>query len=80
MFTQVFTNSQANELIQAIKELGFNTGSRGNVPGTTEAMAIALQGIETNTKDISNALDDLDVTLTRIMGSLQTIQYNQSNK
>ena len=80
MFTQVFTNSQANELIQAIKELGFNTGSRGNVPGTTEAMAIALQGIETNTKDISNALDDLDVTLTRIMGSLQTIQHNQSNK
>jgi hypothetical protein len=43
-------------------------------------MAIALQGIETNTKDIANALDDLDVTLTRIMGSLQTIQYNQSNK
>lgn len=80
MFTQVFIKEQANELIQAIKELGFNTGSRGNVPGTTEAMAIALQGIETNTKDIANSLDDLDVTLTRIMHSVETLQHNQNNK
>ena len=80
MFTQVFTNNQANELIQAIKELGFNTGAKGNVPGTTEAMATALQGIETNTKDIADALFDLDVTFTRIMHSLETLQHNQTNK
>jgi hypothetical protein len=74
------TKEQMDQLIELISHLGFNSRGQQNVPGTTEAIAIALRGIESNSMNISNALNDLDVTLTRMMQSLETIQHNQSNK
>lgn len=82
------TKEQMDQLIQVISHLGFNSGKKEMGTGERLVLAVeklegiydALRGIESNTMNISNALNDLDVTLTRMMRSLETIQHNQSNK
>jgi hypothetical protein len=82
------TKEQMDQLIEVISHLGFNSGKKEMGTGERLVLAVeklegiydALRGIESNTMNISNALNDLDVTFMRITRTIETIQYNQSNK
>jgi hypothetical protein len=76
------TKEQFDQLIKVISHLGFNSGKKEMGTGERLVLAVekieniadSLEGIERNTMSISNALNDLDVTFTRMTRSIETIE------
>lgn len=70
---------ELKRVANALEELGFNRGSKGLVPGTTEKIAVELEALEKieihlgNISDNSDALDSINSNLEKIADALTKI-------